>query len=139
MVIVFTKCDWRSAGCADSMILAGLPRVSKHGTSQTQRLTHNKDGDMIQRRQLMGALAASPWLGALPASAQTYPDRAIKIIGPLPPGSPPDVLARLLAEGLAHHGLAHVLRARGAGDQHRHGRGDQQGGQLRDQAVADRQ
>lgn len=56
---------------------------------------------MIQRRQLMGALAASPWLGALPASAQSYPDRAIKIIVPLPPGSPPDVLARLVAEGLS--------------------------------------
>ena len=49
---------------------------------------------MIQRRHLMGALAASPWWGALPVSAQTYPDRPIKIIVPLPPGSPPDVLAR---------------------------------------------
>jgi tripartite-type tricarboxylate transporter receptor subunit TctC len=56
---------------------------------------------MIQRRHLMGALAASPWWGALPASAQSYPDRPIKIIVPLPPGSPPDVLARLVADGLS--------------------------------------
>ncbi len=56
---------------------------------------------MIQRRHLMGALAASPWWGALPVSAQTYPDRPIKIIVPLPPGSPPDVLARLVADGLS--------------------------------------
>ena len=58
---------------------------------------------MIQRRHLMGALAASPWLGALPAAAQAtgYPDRPIKIVVPLPPGSPPDVLARLVADGLS--------------------------------------
>ena len=56
---------------------------------------------MIQRRHLMGALAASPWWGALTASAQSYPDRPIKIIVPLPPGSPPDVLARLVADGLS--------------------------------------
>lgn len=56
---------------------------------------------MIQRRHLMGALAASPWWDALSASAQTYPDRPIKIIVPLPPGSPPDVLARLVADGLS--------------------------------------
>lgn len=58
---------------------------------------------MIQRRHLMGALGAAPWAGALPAWAQAYPDRAIKIIVPLPPGSPPDVLARLVAEGLSRH------------------------------------
>lgn len=56
---------------------------------------------MIQRRHLMGAIATVPWLGALPAAAQSYPDRPIKIIVPLPPGSPPDVLARLVAEGLS--------------------------------------
>ncbi|WP_342130692.1 Bug family tripartite tricarboxylate transporter substrate binding protein [Hydrogenophaga sp. OTU3427] len=56
---------------------------------------------MIQRRHLMGALAAAPWVGTLPARAQTYPERAVKIIVPLPPGSPPDVLARLVAEGLS--------------------------------------
>lgn len=58
---------------------------------------------MMNRRHLMGALAATPWLGALPAAAQNYPDRAIKIIVPLPPGSPPDVLARLVADGLSRN------------------------------------
>ena len=56
---------------------------------------------MIHRRQLMGALAMSSWMGVLPALAQGYPERAIKIIVPLPPGSPPDVLARLVADGLS--------------------------------------
>ena len=55
---------------------------------------------MIQRRHLMGHLAAAPLLASLPAWAQTYPDKPIKIIVPLPPGSPPDVLARLVAEGV---------------------------------------
>ena len=56
---------------------------------------------MIHRRQLMGALAMSSWMGVWPALAQGYPERAIKIIVPLPPGSPPDVLARLVADGLS--------------------------------------
>ena len=56
---------------------------------------------MIHRRQLMGAFAVSSWMGILPATAQGYPERAIKIIVPLPPGSPPDVLARLVADGLS--------------------------------------
>lgn len=58
---------------------------------------------MMNRRHLMGALATAPWLSALPAAAQSYPERAVKIIVPLPPGSPPDVLARLVAEGLSRH------------------------------------
>ena len=45
----------------------------------------------------------------------------------------------VLAEGLTHHGLAHVLRTGGAGDQHGHGGGHQQRRQLRHQAVADGQ
>ncbi|GAA4351770.1 tripartite tricarboxylate transporter substrate binding protein [Variovorax defluvii] len=58
---------------------------------------------MIRRRQLLQSLAAVPVAAALPfpASAQNYPDRAIRIIVPLPPGSPPDVLARIVADGLS--------------------------------------
>lgn len=58
---------------------------------------------MMNRRHLLGALATTPWLGALPAAAQGYPERAVKIIVPLPPGSPPDVLARLVADGLSRN------------------------------------
>ena len=58
---------------------------------------------MINRRQLIGHLAATPLLASLPATAQTFPDKPLKIIVPLPPGSPPDVLARLVAEGVGRN------------------------------------
>ncbi len=54
----------------------------------------------MQRRQFMLAAAAAA-SAALPIHAQTYPARPVKIIVPLPPGSPPDVLGRILAEKLS--------------------------------------
>ena len=58
---------------------------------------------MIKRRHLIGHLAVAPFLASLPAMAQSYPDKPIKIIVPLPPGSPPDVLARHLADALSRN------------------------------------
>jgi tripartite-type tricarboxylate transporter receptor subunit TctC len=56
---------------------------------------------MIQRRRILGALGAAPLAAAtLPAWGQGYPAKPIRIIVPLPPGSPPDVLARVIAERL---------------------------------------
>ena len=55
---------------------------------------------MLTRRQLLGAVGAAPLALTLPARAQAYPAKPIKIIVPLPPGSPPDVLARLVGERL---------------------------------------
>lgn len=57
---------------------------------------------MITRRTLMQVLACAPFgLASDLAEAQAFPDRAVKIIVPLPPGSPPDVLARIVGDGLA--------------------------------------
>lgn len=58
---------------------------------------------MFTRRRLLESLAVAPVAAALApaARAQGYPERAIRIIVPLPPGSPPDVLARLVADGVA--------------------------------------
>ena len=59
----------------------------------------------MQRRTLLqstflsaGALGASL---VLPAFAQAWPNRSIKLVVPFPPGSSPDLIARLIAEPLA--------------------------------------
>src|SRR5882757_11241563 len=54
---------------------------------------------MIARRALLAIIAALALTG--PASAQSYPSRVIKLIVPYTPGSPNDVMARLLTQHLA--------------------------------------
>lgn len=57
---------------------------------------------MITRRALVHGLAgATLFTGSGLARAQAFPDKVVKIIVPLPPGSPPDVLARVVGEGLS--------------------------------------
>jgi tripartite-type tricarboxylate transporter receptor subunit TctC len=53
---------------------------------------------MIARRSLI-AVAMLAGI-ALPASAQDYPARPIRMITPFTPGSPVDVVARLMAQHL---------------------------------------
>ena len=48
-----------------------------------------------------GAFAAGLGLGLAPALAQTYPSKPIKLIVPFTPGSPLDVLARLVSNNLS--------------------------------------
>src|SRR5215813_4240376 len=55
---------------------------------------------MLTRRTLTLALAASAF-AARPALADNYPVRPIKMIAPFTPGSPVDVVARLLAQQLS--------------------------------------
>jgi tripartite-type tricarboxylate transporter receptor subunit TctC len=53
---------------------------------------------MITRRSL---IAAPLVLAAIPAAAQTYPGRPIKMIVPYPPAGPIDTMARLLGQQLS--------------------------------------
>src|SRR6187549_2540480 len=56
----------------------------------------------ITRRTVLVALMGSGMatLGASPSLAQAYPARPIRMIAPFTPGSPVDVIARLLAQHL---------------------------------------
>jgi tripartite-type tricarboxylate transporter receptor subunit TctC len=49
---------------------------------------------------VIAALAALSGLAVVPAAAQPYPNRPVKIIVPTPAGGPVDVMARLLANAL---------------------------------------
>ena len=57
---------------------------------------------MIVRRTLVTALVTLAFAGgAVPALAQSYPSRVIKLVVPFTPGSPNDVVARVLAPPLS--------------------------------------
>jgi len=54
----------------------------------------------MQRRHVLHTLAAGAAAIALPAPAQTWPARPIKLVVPFPAGSSPDIVARIVAEPL---------------------------------------
>src|SRR5437879_13703185 len=58
---------------------------------------------MINWRSLVAALAAISMLfwAALDATAQSYPQRPVRLIVPAPAGGPTDVPGRLIADGLS--------------------------------------
>ena len=58
-------------------------------------------GPMISRRALLAGAVASGAGLTRPASAQSYPNRVIKMIVPFAPGGPADTMARLAAQQLS--------------------------------------
>ena len=54
----------------------------------------------MQRRLVLTTLAAGAASIALPARAQTWPVRPVKLVVPFPAGSSPDIVARIVAEPL---------------------------------------
>ncbi len=60
------------------------------------------------------SLCAATVMAAMPAAAQDYPNRPIRMLVPVPAGGTPDVVARLLRPGLsAHFGQQVVVDNRG--------------------------
>jgi tripartite-type tricarboxylate transporter receptor subunit TctC len=51
----------------------------------------------------LAALALAVWVGADVASAQSYPNRVVRIIHGFAPGGAADTLSRIMAEGLSKH------------------------------------
>jgi len=56
----------------------------------------------MQRRAFLQSTTAGATALAWPAFAQAWPSRPIKMVVPFPPGSSPDIIARLVSEPLGH-------------------------------------
>jgi tripartite-type tricarboxylate transporter receptor subunit TctC len=72
----------------------------------------------MHRRTLLAGLLAAPVLAGRQAAAQSFPDRPIRLIVPGAPGSPTDVMARVMADALyplLRHPLVVDLRAAAGG------------------------
>jgi tripartite-type tricarboxylate transporter receptor subunit TctC len=55
----------------------------------------------MNRRHVLQMLGSSLAFGTLPAWAQEFPSRPVKVIIPFPPGGPTDVLGRIMAQKLS--------------------------------------
>jgi tripartite-type tricarboxylate transporter receptor subunit TctC len=54
----------------------------------------------MRRREILGILAGATLALAVPASAQEYPTKPVRIVVPFPPGAANDTLARIVAAEL---------------------------------------
>src|SRR5437870_479713 len=76
--------------------------ASAVATRRTVKQTRRRDAmAMMERTTLALALLSALALPSAPASAQSWPQRAVRVIVPLPPGIPTDLVCRLFAARLA--------------------------------------
>ena len=71
---------------------------------------------MIQVLRRLTILFLAMLAPTVPAAAQSYPDRVVRIVNPYPPGGSVDVMARLLAQKLSEHlGQQFIVENRSGG------------------------
>ena len=68
---------------------------------QTDMQSGKKQTMKFCRREFLGLAAGTAALSTLPATAQTYPSRPVRVVVGAIPGSAPDVSARLVADWLS--------------------------------------
>lgn len=74
--------------------------IAKHLDTTEASMRAKRSSPIACALGVIAAFGCGLWT-ADPADAQTYPDRAIKFVVPLVPGSPGDVVARLIADKLS--------------------------------------
>jgi len=73
--------------------------ITTHNDKNVIRERHMQN-QLRTRRMALAALCLAPLFAALPASAQSYPQRPIRVIVPFPAGGSTDIMGRILTKAV---------------------------------------